>query len=114
MNPKSAIHLAIILPAALVLIAIQSGCDRGPTGPTLPIRAATPPPTSTPASTFEISLSGPVADNLGRPLADARVEVIDGPRRGVFAITDASGDYALPGVFRDPLGCERRKWATLQ
>jgi hypothetical protein len=51
------------------------------------------------APTFEVSLSGPVADNVGRPLADARVEAIDGSRRGVFALTDASGNYALPGVF---------------
>jgi hypothetical protein len=109
MTPKSARHLAIVLPAALVLIAIQSGCDRGPTGPTLPIRAATLPPTSTPAPTFEVSLSGPVADNVGRPLADARVEVIDGPRRGVFAMTDASGDYALPGVFSGSVGLRASK-----
>jgi carboxypeptidase family protein len=96
---KPARHLAILLPAALVLMAVESGCDRGPTAPTLPIGAATPTPTSEPAPTFEVSLSGPVVDNVGRPLADARVDVIDGPRRGVFALTDASGNYALPGVF---------------
>jgi Carboxypeptidase regulatory-like domain len=109
MTLKSAVRLAIVLPVAVTLLGFQSGCDRGPTGPTLPIRAATPPPTSSPAPTFEVSLSGPVADNVGRPLADARVEVIDGPRRGVFAMTDASGDYALPGVFSDSVGLRASK-----
>ncbi|HEU4935842.1 MAG TPA: carboxypeptidase-like regulatory domain-containing protein [Vicinamibacterales bacterium] len=99
MNPNSARYLAIVVPALLALMTLQSGCNRGPTGPELPIRAATPPPTSTDAPTFEVSLSGPVADNIGRPLADARVEVIDGQRRGVFALTDSSGNYALPGAF---------------
>src|SRR5262245_58850154 len=89
-------RLAVALPVALLLIA--SGCDRGPTAPAEPVRAPATPPT-TPDATFDVSLSGPVIDNVGRPLADARVEVIDGPRRGVFALTDASGDYALPGVF---------------
>ena len=96
MNPNSARHLAIVVPTLLALMALQSGCDRGPTGPALPIRAATPP---TDAPTFEVFLSGPVADNVGRPLADARVEAIDGPRRGVFALTDSSGNYVLPGAF---------------
>ena len=82
-----------------VLLVTQSGCDRGPTGPTLPIRAATPPPSPGDAPTFEVSLSGPVLDNVLRPLPDVRVEVMDGPRRGVFALTDSSGNYALPGVF---------------
>lgn len=103
MNLNSPRHLAILVPALLALMTIQSGCDRGPTGPTLPIRAATPPPTDTSASAFEVSLSGPVIDNVGRPLADARVEVIDGLRRGVFVLTDASGNYALPGMFSGPV-----------
>ena len=99
MNPNSARHLAIVVPTLLALMTLQSGCNRGPTGPALPIRTATPPTTPTDAPTFDVSLSGPVADNVGRPLADARVEAIDGPRRGVFALTDSSGNYALPGAF---------------
>jgi hypothetical protein len=99
MNLKDVFHLAIVLPAALLLMATESGCDRAPTGPTLPIHVATPPPGTPDAPTFEVSLSGPVLDNVLRPLPDVRVEVIDGPRRGVFALTDPSGNYALPGVF---------------
>jgi carboxypeptidase family protein len=96
MNLKRARRLAVALPATLMLIA--GGCDRGPTGPASPARGPAMPPT-TPEATFDVSLSGPVVDNVGRPLADARVEVIDGQRRGVFALADASGHYALPGVF---------------
>lgn len=58
------------------------------------------PPT---APTLEFSLSGGVVDTAFRPVADARVEVVDGPRAGVFALTDASGRYALPGVFSDTI-----------
>ena len=99
MNLKDAIRFAIVPPAALLLMATQSACDRLPTGPTSPIRGAAPSPGTADAPTFEVSLSGPVLDNVLRPLPDARVEVMDGPMRGVFALTDPLGNYALPGVF---------------
>lgn len=53
------------------------------------------------APTLEFSLSGGVVDTAFRPLADARVEVVDGPRAGAFTTTDQSGQYEMPGVFSD-------------
>jgi hypothetical protein len=54
-------------------------------------------------------LSGVAFDNVGNPLADVRVEVIDGPGLGVFALTSASGEYALPGVFSDTIAVRATK-----
>jgi len=54
-------------------------------------------------------LSGVAFDNVGTPLADVRVEVIDGPGVGAFALTNASGQYALPGVFSDTIAVRATK-----
>src|SRR5262245_22667679 len=45
------------------------------------------------------TLSGIVTDIAARPIADARVEVMDGPQAGVFVTTSATGQYALPPRF---------------
>jgi hypothetical protein len=58
---------------------------------------------------LEFSLSGVAFDNVGTPLADVRVEVIDGPGIGAFALTNASGQYALPGVFSDTIAVRATK-----
>lgn len=42
-------------------------------------------------------------DYAYRVLADVTVEVVDGPGAGASAVTNASGDYALPGVFSEPI-----------
>jgi len=42
---------------------------------------------------------GRVVDNVYRAVADVKVEVIDGAGVAAAAMTDASGDYQLPGVF---------------
>jgi hypothetical protein len=47
-----------------------------------------------------VSVNGVVTDTTFiRPVADVRVEVVDGPRAGVFAITNTAGNYELPGLF---------------
>lgn len=88
----------------LGLGSLQAGCTGGPTQPTTSPRDVPPPaptvptPPTSPALT-PVSVSGRVVDFVYRGLADARVEVIDGPGAGAVAMTDSSGVYALPGVF---------------
>ena len=55
------------------------GSKRSPTGPV-------------------VSLVGWVNDTADRPLANVRVEVVDGLSAGVFATTNTVGHYELPGV----------------
>ena len=75
------------LPLALMLAA----CDQSP---------ASPSATSRPDSESNtIRLAGSVTDAAWRPLAGARVEVVDGPQLGLSTTTDANGDYFLQGSF---------------
>jgi hypothetical protein len=99
---RSAVRFALTVSATLALVALQAGCDRGPTAPTsLPqvVTPPPPPPPPPPPTPVEFSLSGAVFDNVSRPLEGARVEVVEGPGLGVCAVTNASGNYALPGVY---------------
>ena len=48
-----------------------------------------------------IQLAGSVTDAAWRPLAGARVEVVEGPQAGLSTTTDANGDYFLRGSFDD-------------
>lgn len=76
----------------LVLAQGLAGCEGlPPTGP-----SAIPPPTPT-----GIQLEGTVSDAAWRPLAGARVEVVDGPQAGLSTTTDARGAFRLAGTFDD-------------
>ena len=44
-------------------------------------------------------LVGAVLDTAYQPVADVRIEVLDGQRAGAFAVTNAVGRYELPGSF---------------
>jgi hypothetical protein len=50
-----------------------------------------------------------VQDTAVRPVADARIEVVEGARAGVSTTTDASGRYTLPGVFVGALALRASK-----
>jgi hypothetical protein len=96
--------LTMIMCGLLGFGSLQAGCGEGPTQPTTSPRDV-PPPTPTPptppvspAST-SVTVSGHIVDFVYRPLAEVRVEVIEGPGAGAVAITNELGDYALPGVF---------------
>ena len=99
-RPSSAWRFSVVLFCALVLLALQAGCGRTPTGPTPPSPApageSVPPPSS---ARLEFSLSGIVLDRASRPLAGAKVEVVDGPGAGPSTVTDASGRWVLPDIF---------------
>jgi hypothetical protein len=78
--------------ALLVLAMGVARCDsnHGP-GPS-PLAGAVPGGTQ---------LAGSVSDAAWRPLAGARVEVVDGPHAGLSTTTDARGEYRLTGAFDD-------------
>ena len=64
-------------------------------------RDSTPPPTVTapsPTPQVSFSLRGAVYDTALRTVAQARVEVIDGPRVGAVTFTDERGDYSFGGL----------------
>jgi hypothetical protein len=82
----------------LVLAVGLAGCDGdrrpGPSGP-----SSVPSPGPQPAPSAGIQLAGTVSDAAWRPLAGARVEVVDGPQTGLSTTTNAKGEYRLMGVF---------------
>ena len=79
--------VGLVLPFALAL----TGCDRSPASP-----SSNSPPGS-PSDTIQVA--GSVSDAAWRPLAGARVEVMDGPHAGLSTMTDGNGDYQLKGSF---------------
>ena len=84
----------------LILFGSAIGCDS--TSPLAPTpRVPDLPGSSTPptANQNAIVLAGTVVDNIWRPLAGARVEVLDGPNAGLSVITAANGSYRLIGEF---------------
>ena len=85
-------HVGFLLALAVAL----AGCDadRGP-GPSGPSPLPQPGPQPAPG----IQLAGSVSDAAWRPLAGARVEVVDGPQAGMFTTTNANGEYRLAGAF---------------
>ena len=109
--PRTLQQRAVATAAVLPMVALLAGCHRAPAAPTPP--PVSVPPPSTPAPPLppppEFSVSGVVVDNVSRPLADARVEVIDGPGAGAFAVTDSSGRYALPGLFSNAITARASK-----
>ena len=84
----------------LVLGLALAGCDRSPASPSpeSPQGSPSSPPGSPSGS---IQLAGSVSDAAWRPLAGARVEVVDGPQAGLSTNTDHNGEFHLSGNFDD-------------
>ena len=75
---------------ALVLVAaVVTACGGESVQPTAP----SPSPTSTQPSS--LTITGVVRDLLQRPIADARIEVAEGPSSGAAAISDALGQFSI-------------------
>jgi hypothetical protein len=105
------IRTALALSAVLALVGFETACHRGPAQPTSPPPpdVTTPPPPPPPPASVELSVSGRVVDNVYRPLAEARVEVVEGSGAGAVSITSGSGEYELPGVFSGPIAVRASK-----
>ena len=80
----------------LSLVHGLTGCSdsRSPTAPT-------PPDQVTPPVTVGELVKGTVHDSALRPLAGARVELLDGPQAGMSATTDWRGEFSLTGTVDD-------------
>lgn len=84
-------------PVRCFLLALAvglAGCDdRSPSGPS-PLPPSGPQPV-----TREIQVAGTVSDAAWRPLAGARIEVVEGRQAGLSTTTSARGEYRLTGEF---------------
>jgi hypothetical protein len=80
----------------LMLVQGLAGCggSRSPVSPTPPTAAA-------PGPVNGELIAGTVSDSALRPLAGARVELLDGPQAGVSATSDAQGRFSLTGIVDD-------------
>lgn len=79
---------SILVLSAVVFLA---ACGHGSTGPTAPTGTA-----------VLFGLAGGVSDSAGHPLAQARVEVLDGPQKGTVVMTDDAGAFAFGQIFTSP------------
>ena len=85
----------------VVVLAIGSACNSDSvTAPTSPAAMVAP-------QTF--AARGGVYDTLGRPLAQARVEVQNGPQRGLTVSTDEQGRFTFEPVFTASFGARASK-----
>jgi hypothetical protein len=78
------------LVTILTFSAIVAGCD----APTRPLRLPTPTPSPTPPPLVVHTVVGQVFDTSLKPLANARVEVMDGPQAGAVMTSDADGRFS--------------------
>ena len=79
--------------AVLVIgVTIASACSGGN------VTSPTPPTAMAAAEPF--AARGAVHDTIGRPIAQARVEVQDGPQRGLSVFSDEQGAFTFAPVFR--------------
>ena len=90
--------LAVVLMSALA--CGLAACDGTSTTPS-PTRPGQPPPTQPPpiSQPMGMEVAGSVSDGAWRPLANARVEVVEGPQTGLSTTTDSAGGFRLSGAF---------------
>src|SRR6476660_3444537 len=90
-----------LIAASIILTCLGCGETKSPVQST-PVLAALPGP-------VQFSLWGVIQDTANRPVADVRVEVVDGPQPGSFAMSDTPGRYYPPGVVSDAVTVEATK-----
>ena len=85
---------------ALLIITTLVGCSRSDavSTPTAPSSASSALQIAAPTKT-PLQLRGFVTDTAFRPVAGARVEVVDGVSAGTAVIADANGEFVLRGMF---------------
>lgn len=96
-----ATHLTRVPPAGLpafVLVGLVAAALAGCEGKTFLADLPTAPP-APPSGPTEILVAGTVLDATFRPLAGARIEVLDGPQAGPSATVGANGEFYIRGAF---------------
>jgi hypothetical protein len=86
----------LLLFSALLMTPVLTGCGDSETVPTAIAPSAIPP--SPPGAPVVGGVAGFVIDTAFRPIADATVEVIEGPEPGTSARSDSEGHFSLQGV----------------
>jgi hypothetical protein len=90
-------HRILAALILLMLVHVVAACDRTntpPLGPSRPPADNPPPPVAAGPG-----IRGTVHDTAFRRLADATVEIVNGPHAGTSVRTSASGEFTLPGSF---------------
>jgi hypothetical protein len=87
----------LLIVVALLLAHGMAGCggskSAAPSAPS-PAPVAVPLPN-------QAQMAGTVSDSAFRPLAGARVEVVDGQQAGTWTLSDGRGEFRLSGTFDD-------------
>jgi hypothetical protein len=91
--------MALGLIVAACNDAKSSFVPTGPTTPTAPPTAAAPPP----AAQLPVVLRGYVSDTAYRAIANASIEVTQGPDAGTVMFSDALGAFSYTGMFATPV-----------
>ena len=71
-------------------------------------RVTSPTPAATAAASAWAARGG-VHDTISRPIADARIEIQNGPQRGLTIFSDAQGRFATEPVFTSPFTAKATK-----
>jgi hypothetical protein len=90
-SPKTALKRFTLIEV-LAMAIVTLGCSGPSTSAVAPTPAAPPAPNL-------VRLSGRVDDTAWRPLADVKVEMVDGPEAGASTTTDDGGQFAFSGSF---------------
>jgi hypothetical protein len=83
-------------PVLLALALLAASCQAMP-----PAAPTVGPTTALPTVERTLTLRGFVFDTAFRPLAGARIEVVDGANAGLTAVADATGGVTLTGTFQE-------------
>ena len=87
-----------------ILVAIVicfAACGGDSTRPALTTPVSPTPNNPVVPASPPFGLAGLVSDTLGRPLAQARVEVRGGIHNGAFAVTDGTGAFSFEAIFTE-------------
>jgi hypothetical protein len=90
---RAAIAVVLVVQG---LAACSSRTSSSPSAPSAPLAI---PQTIPQQASHVSSISGFVFDTAGRPLAGARVEVLDGPQTETSTTVDVAGQFTLTGTF---------------
>lgn len=94
----------------LMLTFGLAGCEGPRPSPTAPTPTAPSPPSGVP----QVRVSGSVTDSAFRPVADATVEVLDGPHTGATARSGPTGAFSVLGTFDDSVRFRATKAGYLE